>query len=773
MCVKVRERPGAPNRVGPLARRVGMILSVRDAPDLWVREAATACQSRSLPIAHRIIEDAARSYDRVAQSRPAHDALLRVLDVFASDCDLLPLGEAIEGEVQQQWKALAVSGSDWMYNVEQLLQTFFVAQQLPCAPFQDQRASHNRRSVVAMLAPFVAAVVAQLADTMEAAGTAWLNNDDMLIVLERVLRIMAVADVASFSEATAARLNSVIHVCTEHLQALAVSVRGAGVACALVDDLARGLKARRHVMDTFVRYACNAVANRVVVALLDHSAKISKTVGSLFLADAPDDLVAEFGLEAPCPAIAAFACHSHAVEVVRRATRYADGYYAVSFAEVLLRWQAQIAKHASDSAVARAAVAWATGHPTFSTAVIANDSRLARDIIVNRQHIFPTAALLSIDQHRSQLGESKLPQPHRACGKVCFAYCEGKCDADQRCNMLHIEPEVIAHAASYDCCFGHHEAATQSEATNPDITLHFTDAQGMSEAEMAPIAQQSFTVIDSVRHFTAAQCTGRELSFTAGLAAYLARDFDVGIPIASDLLCRQHRRGGCHKPSQCKYIHVCRRLYDVVQQRVRDSPSPTTPPTQGQKKLSFASGPDAAHAGLPVAASPLSHPASVRSASNFGDGSRASYHGDDWSNTGRSQRQSEVGSVDESPLVTAMRRSPASAGKVPGPSSATSSIVSGRTPRRQHQPYAQSPMQTSAPPSPLPGARTPSTCASDSINSFVHHATRPPGYRPPSQASSHGSRRTLPECKYWRLGTCSKGTRCSFLHSGPAPQHGE
>eukprot|EP00672_Neobodo_designis_P005999 CAMPEP_0174861278 /NCGR_PEP_ID=MMETSP1114-20130205/51214_1 /TAXON_ID=312471 /ORGANISM="Neobodo designis, Strain CCAP 1951/1" /LENGTH=1070 /DNA_ID=CAMNT_0016096289 /DNA_START=891 /DNA_END=4103 /DNA_ORIENTATION=- len=408
------------------------------------------------------------------------------------------------------------------------------------------------------------------------------RNRPLLACLARVLSMSSVVDPSALPEGLTASLNECFAKCTRGLDALLSHADGLPVVRAVLDDLARGLNARRHVMPRVVALARDTVGKHAVAAFLDHTAKVSKGVGSDVLHVASSELLAEARsgevsltaavLPDGVPTIVAMACHPHASDVVPHILRYADGYHAVAFSAALNAHADALRLCAERYAGTQHALTWAAANPSFASAVVCAHTRLGRDLVVLRTDIEPTAALKSIDNALEAAGATGLPvAPHKVTGRVCFPFVEnGSCGAGAKCAHLHVDGAVVNALCTRDCCCQHGSA----------------DFAAANAAPMAVLSgKDTLRIIDTTDHSRCIEITPAQLSFTAGLAVYVARDHNIGLPIESDALCRQHSRCSCQKPQQCKYIHVCRQVYTAVAEWSAPPPKPAataTAPTVGK-----------------------------------------------------------------------------------------------------------------------------------------------------------------------------------------------
>jgi hypothetical protein len=512
----------------------------------------------------------ARDYAAVAASQHAHDSFVALLTADLPQVDVARVASELQVAIRAGWPDPSLEASAcraWFANLTVLLDSiYFAARHLIIPNEASQCRLRGGSEAVAHATAIVEAVTEKLNEDLERISdfTVLQRNPAYLTCLARTLTMSSVIDAATLSETLTSSLNDCFTRCTNAISTLLSHDSGIPVVTALVDDLARGLKARRHVMDNILRYSRDRIAKYAVIALFLHSAKVSKAAGSDLLANAPEELLQDAQRTAPSltsssPTLVALACHPEAADVVLALLDFADGYHAVAFAHVLA--QEMDALRSCEVPTTAKVADWAVNNSTFASAVIAAHTRLGRDLVVLRSMIEPTTGFKQIIAAIDAASEGgKCPPSHKSSGRICFSFADtGVCTHSAKCSLLHVPGNVVSQLCDHDCCTSHGSAQFREEQLNA----------------VADLKGKAFAIIDTKDHSLRYDISGDRLSFTAGLAVYFNRDYDVGLPIETENLCRQHFRCSCHKPQQCKYIHVCRKLHSAILRGDATNPSAT------------------------------------------------------------------------------------------------------------------------------------------------------------------------------------------------------
>eukprot|EP00760_Papus_ankaliazontas_P000509 PhM_4_TR10087/c3_g1_i1/m.75620/K14787/MRD1, RBM19; multiple RNA-binding domain-containing protein 1 len=169
-------------------------------------------------------------------------------------------------------------------------------------------------------------------------------------------------------------------------------------------------------------------------------------------------------------------------------------------------------------------VDWATRNPTYNEVIVVYDKATSQFYTMDISYTENTF-------NRREWLRLRGKVVHLA--SVCINHQNGTCRANERCNMIHVDRDVIRRLRPKSCCALHgHEG---------------------SAATLARSTRSRRMLMPSGVEVDVPEC---RFARTAGW------DANIMTPVLqTSMVCRQHQREACGKPTNCKFIHICREFW--------------------------------------------------------------------------------------------------------------------------------------------------------------------------------------------------------------------
>lgn len=330
----------------------------------------------------------------------------------------------------------------------------------------------------------------------------------------------------------------VVQTALEGVDTLSLDENGSNVIAAITRDMSLGLRLRKQVVQLLPLLSRSEFGRRVSLALLDHSGKVTKNIALALLDDAAGG---EAGLPSTVPEIVAMCLHPVAADVALAAANLSTGSTRLSLASVLGDWRPILAAVESPSAALSSLLAWLDVTPSCASSLAVKDFRMADvEVVVAISQVREVTAGLKTWITTTESRSKRLRQPVGICQQY---FKDQLCRSAASCQLIHLDAAALDSSQPKDCCAHHGNAESRAAHCGSSIVIPIV----MGELTPGSIVADAILRVP-LEYF----CV------TAGLRTYMERDLGNGIPLESDLLCRQHRRCACHRPALCKYVHLCR-----------------------------------------------------------------------------------------------------------------------------------------------------------------------------------------------------------------------